>query len=190
MLPTEYIEVIGGREYHIPVDTDFKRWIKLEALLTDSRVPENELVKLALNIIFPNCKPLDLQQAVNFMLWFYRCGKDNSPHSEGGTSMLESRMPYSFKHDFDLIAAAFLELYHIDLWEIEYLHWWKFRALFSALHDCKFTEICGYRQADLYEIKSDPRRDYIEKMQEIYALPISANEIRRIEAQRRWLNGE
>ena len=37
--------------------------------------------------------------------------------------------------DNDLIYSAFKDQYSIDLQEIEYLHWWKFKAMFDALKD-------------------------------------------------------
>ena len=188
MLPTEYTETVHGEKNILPVITDFRAWMKFETLITDSRIPEDKLIPLALKILFPQKLPCDISQAVSFMLWFYRCGKD-APEDEGDTVMLESRRPYSFEHDFPYIAAAFLEKYSIDLWDIPYMHWWKFRGLFSALHDCRFTDICSYRSADMSEDMPDYRRDFLEKMQEQYVLPVSANELRRIEAQRRWLDG-
>lgn len=34
----------------------------------------------------------------------------------------------------------------------------------------------------------DYRREFLEKMQQVYALPVSANELRMIEAARRFLD--
>ena len=187
MLPTDYSESVNGREITIPVNTDFRTWMKFERLITDSRIPEDKLVITALKLIFPKRLPCDISQAVIFMLEFYRCGRE-IPESSG-TVMLESRLSYSFDHDFPMIAAAFMEKYGIDLWDIPYMHWWKFRALFSALHDCRFTEICSYRISDPYEESCEARREFIEQMQQAHALPVSVNELRRIEAQRRWLDG-
>lgn len=52
----------------------------------------------------------------------------------------------SYQHDAELIYAAFLEQYGIDLFdEKTSLHWWKFKALLSALHGTKLNEVMGYR---------------------------------------------
>ena len=57
-----------------------------------------------------------------------------------------------------------------------------------GLHDCRFTDICGWRTADISDDMPDYRREFLEKMQQVYALPVSANELRMIEAARRFLD--
>ena len=60
----------------------------------------------------------------------------------------------------------------IDLNDIEYLHWWKFHALFRGLpSSAKIVEIMGYRGTDLGRIKSKSEQERIARMKEIYALP-------------------
>lgn len=183
--PTEYTEVTDGGETVLPFRTDFICWMRFEELITDCRIPEDRLVITALRLIFP-VMPRDLSRAAMFMLWFYRCGEPPKETSESGT-MLSSRRAYSFDADFPMIAAAFYEKYGIDLWETK-MHWWKFRGLFMGLHDCRFTDICGWRTADISDDMPDYRREFLEKMQQVYALPVSANELRMIEEARRFLD--
>lgn len=184
-LPTEYTEVTDGGVTVLPLRTDFICWMRFEELITDCRIPEDRLVITALRLIFP-VMPRDLSRAAMFMLWFYRCGEPPKEAGEGG-AMLSSRRAYSFETDFPMIAAAFYEKYGIDLWETK-MHWWKFRGLFMGLHDCRFTDICGWRTADISDDMPDYRREFLEKMQQVYALPVSANELRMIEAARRFLD--
>ena len=87
----------------------------------------------------------------------------------------------SFEYDFDYINAGFMQDYKIDLFEVDFLHWWKFMSLFSALHDdCKICEIIGYRGAELKNFDKEQRKR-IREMQKIYALPddISKEEKKR-----------
>lgn len=186
--PSDYTETVNGRDFTLPFHTDFRQWMRFESLVTDSRVPEDKLIITALRMIFPHKLPSDISGAASFMLWFYRCGKA-PPENKGGNSLPESSRVYSFEDDFPMIAAAFWEKFSIDLWEVPYMHWWKFHALFSSLHDCKFTDICGYRNTVITDDMPDYRREFIEQMQAMHALPISVNEKRKIEAARRWLDG-
>ena len=79
---------------------------------------------------------------------------------------------YDFEHDDDYIYAAFMAQYHLDLQKVEYLHWWKFHALFRGLpSSAKIVEIMGYRGTDLGRIKSKSEQERIARMKEIYALP-------------------
>ena len=72
----------------------------------------------------------------------------------------------------DYINAEFRQNYGIDLFDVDYMHWWRFRSLFSALHDdCKICEIMGWRGADLSKMNKEQRK-YARKMKNLYALPI------------------
>ena len=67
--------------------------------------------------------------------------------------------------------------YHIDLQDIEGLHWWKFKALFNSLSsDCKFIKILEYRSIDLSEIQDKQQKNFYRKMKKLYALPQSLEE--------------
>lgn len=187
--PDKYSETVNGKEITIPFHTDFRQWMRFEELITDSRVNRDMVVITGLRMIFPEKLPSDFMRGALFMLWFYRGGEAPEDVSEEGSLLMDSRKIYSFDRDFGYIGAAFLEKYGIDLWDIPYMHWWKFRQLFLGLHDCRFTDICSYRGADMSEDMPDYRRDFLEQMQEQYALPVSANELRMIEAARRFLDG-
>lgn len=185
--PDEYSEDVNGSTHILPFHTDFRQWMRFEELITDSTVNRDMIIITGLRMIFPEKMPSDIARAALFMLWFYRCGEPISEENEGCTPLMDSRRIYSFEHDFGYIGAAFLEKYGIDLWDVPYMHWWKFRQLFLGLHDCRFTDICSYRSTDLSEDMPDYRRYFLEQMQQQYSLPISANELRMIEAARKYL---
>lgn len=188
--PDKYTETVNGKEISIPFHTDFRQWMRFEELITDSRVNRDMVAVTGLRMIFPEKMPSDFIRGALFMFWFYRGGEPpKEASSSEGSVLMDSRKIYSFDYDFGYIAAAFLEKYGIDLWDIPYMHWWKFRQLFLGLHDCRFTDICSYRSADLTDDMPDYRRDFLEEMQEQYALPVSANELRMVEAARRYLDG-
>ena len=71
-----------------------------------------------------------------------------------------------------MIFSAFWHDYKIDLNEIDYLHWFKFKALFEGLDDKnRFCEIMGYRAIDLNKIKDKEQKKRYRKLQRQYALP-------------------
>ena len=175
-----------------PIHTDFREWVRFESLIHDGDVPENLKLFMAVRLIFGDNVPEDINAAKDFVLWFYRGGnplpeaeeKDEDSETE---PYLESRRVYDLEYDSDYIFAAFLEQYHIDLSETS-MHWWKFRALFRGLHDCKITEIMGYRGAEITDDMPDSRKCFLLDMQEMYELPVSLAERRRIEAAQKFLN--
>lgn len=170
LLP-DHVE-IDGKKYSI--NTDFRISILFELLMQDRTILDSEKIYMALDLYYPQI-PHNLEQAVDKMLWFYRCGKDDeddsvkngSPAGSGKASMI-----YSFEHDAEYIYSAFLDQYGIDLQDIEHLHWWKFRALFKGLKDDNLIcKIMGYRSIEITNDMSDSEKKYYRKMKQIYALP-------------------
>lgn len=170
LLP-DHVE-IDGKKYSI--NTDFRISILFELLMQDRTILDSEKIYMALDLYYPQI-PHNLEQAVDKMLWFYRCGKDDEDDSVRNGSPAGSRkasMIYSFEHDAEYIYSAFLDQYGIDLQDIEHLHWWKFRALFKGLKDDNLIcKIMGYRSIEITNDMSDSEKKYYRKMKQIYALP-------------------
>ena len=79
---------------------------------------------------------------------------------------------YSYEFDDSYIYSAFLQQYTIDLQEIKYMHWWKFKALFDGLsEDTQIVKVMQYRSVNLAQIKDTERRNFYKKMKKLYALP-------------------
>ena len=117
--------------------------------------------------------PKDLKKAMEGVLWFYKCGKEEKRVKNKKTSEnSKNKHIYSFEYDADLIYSAFKDQYKLDLNEIKYLHWFKFKALFEGLKsDNKICEIMGYRAIDLSKIKDKEEKNRYRKLQREYALP-------------------
>jgi len=166
----EYVE-IDGIEYKI--NTDFRIGIMFELLIQDNTLTDMEKVEIALNLYYPEI-PHDPIQALEKILWFYRCGKEYDAESpqEGTEGTTQQQAIYSFEHDAEYIYAAFLDQYGIDLQGIEHLHWWKFRALFRGLkEDNLIVKIMGYRAIKIDDNMTDSEKKFYRRMKKIYALP-------------------
>ncbi len=174
----------GGKRY--PIHTDFREWIRFESMLTNSDVPENLKTVIGLRMIFADNVPDDILSAAEFIFWFYRGGQElKITHSED--TALESRRVYDLEYDSEYIFAAFLGQYGINLARTN-MHWWEFRALFKGLRECRMTDIMGYRGAEISDDLPESRKEFLLDMQELYELPVSLTEQRKIEAARRFLN--
>lgn len=166
----EYVE-IDGIEYKI--NTDFRIGIMFELLIQDNTLTDMEKVEIALNLYYPEI-PHDPIQALEKILWFYRCGKEYDAESpqEGTEGTTQQQAIYSFEHDAEYIYAAFLDQYGIDLQDIEHLHWWKFRALFKGLkEDNLIVKIMGYRSIKIDDNMTEAEKKFYRRMKRIYTLP-------------------
>ena len=132
--------------------------------------------KDGLELYYPE-SPNDINEAINAMLWFYECGKENIDKKKSKKSGSGKKI-YNYNYDADYIYAAFFEQYHIDLAEQE-LHWWKFSALFSALsEDCMISKIITYRVIDTKGMEKEQKAFY-NRMKRLYQLPEDISEEER-----------
>lgn len=158
----------------LKIRTDFRESIKFELLMQDTNLSEKNKVIQALKLYYYNTEQIEsFQQAINDILWFYRCGKE----IEKSTDNMEERKSktkqiYSYEFDAEFIYNSFMEQYRIDLNSIKYLHWWKFKTLLNGLNEkTQFMKILEYRAVDLAKIKDKSKKEYYRKMKKIYALP-------------------
>lgn len=162
------IEVnIDGVLYKI--NSDYRTSIIFSKLIEENDITE-ELTLKVLKLYYPVI-PKNIQQAINKIGWFYGCGIDELEKESASTSISSNKKIFDFEEDAKYIYSAFLSQYRIDLQEIEYLHWWKFKALFESLNDDnEIVKIMQYRAMDLSKIKDKEQRKFYKKMQETYKL--------------------
>lgn len=152
------------------INSDFRAMVLFELMMQDEKMPNNLKVPTAISYLYT--EPVDdIQEAVDGLLWFYACGEKKSGAGGGGSN----KRVYDFEQDAPFIYADFLKAYGIDLNSIEYLHWWKFRALFFALPDtAKMSEIIKFRCADTARMKGDEKK-YYERMKQLYRIKSTLN---------------
>lgn len=172
-LPTT-VEV-GSKTYDI--ESNFRTSILCEMLLQDREISDEQKAITMLDLYFGQSIPNDIEGAFDAIIWFYRGGDEpeqeqQEAESEQPTPPIRAQRVYDYDIDAPLIYAAFQSQYGIDLNAIEYLHWWKFLALFQSLHEDELiAKIIGYRSADLSKIKDKDTRNRYAALKRRYALP-------------------
>lgn len=160
------------------IRTDYRIWIMFEQLLLDDTINDNDKNQAVYNLLFPDVAPPQTNEAISKILDFYCCGKTGSL-IVNETSSNSRRCIYDYDVDDEYIYSAFLQQYSIDLQMVNHLHWWQYRALFKGLTDkCKISEIMSYRALDVNTVPKS-QRPFYRKMQKLYALPLSADEIEK-----------
>lgn len=173
---------INGNGYKI--NSDYRLMLKIEdIILSDNKREETGFNALSL---FYYDIPEDVGAAADRLVWFYRGGDtlEIAKQKSGRRSkQAETQKDFSWKYDWGYIYAAFLEQYSIDLIDIKYLHWWKFKALIDSLKpEHYFNEIRRCRTQKITANMSKDQKEYINKMKERYALPIPENIKKEIDA--------
>lgn len=164
---------IGETDYKI--DADFRLMAKYEqSLLTGDRGDKEAMTKIIVDTLF--CwlgnqlpKVEQLNEAIDKMWWFYRCGEPlDSRINSSGTK--HTKRLYDYDIDSALIVSAFADTYGIDLVSSK-MHWWQFKAYFAGLNEStRFVKVMSYRGMDLSQFKGKMRSFYAD-MQKMYALP-------------------
>lgn len=178
------------------INSNFRNSILFEELILNEDINKEEVQDKAIQLyykqpIIQSYRPLALQG----IIWFYSCGRSEEEETQGRKENYNSKQKniYSFKYDDEYIYSAFLDQYGIDLQDIDYLHWWKFKAMFKSLKsDNKIVEIMGYRSMDLNSIKDKEQKAFYKKMQDLYKLPeiINKDELEKQKAlEEALLNG-
>lgn len=151
--PTEY------KGYQL--NTDFRVGILLTLLMEDESVDEDIKLLVALNNLYKNKVPDDINIAVDGLTWFLSCGRSevyylNKPKDTGTTDKC-----LDFNEDALDIWGAFW-MHGVDLDEIEYMHWFKFMTAISNVGDCPLSNKISYRGTDLSKLKGDTLKYYRE----------------------------
>ena len=170
------IEISGSR---YEINSDYRISILFEMLLMDPEVPDSQKLYQGLQLYYPAI-PNDIQGAIERVLWFYRCGKELE--RETGSGRRQNPI-YSYDYDDAYIYAAFLDQYGIDLQDVAYLHWWKFKALFQGLKpDNEIVKIMGYRAMEIPNGMSREQKEHYRKMKKLYVIPLPKSEQEKISA--------
>ena len=164
---------VCGSEYAI--NTDFRTWIEFEELMLEGSKANETFARAILlcmrtQDIVKTSLPPSLEETLKALSDFYFCRTAGTQETQRSAAAGGKRL-YSFSKDASLIYAAFLQQYGIDL-AASNMHWWKFRALFSALSgDLKICSVMKIRSAELSEISDSSARSRLARLKAMYALP-------------------
>lgn len=156
----EHITVCGQA---IPIETDFRTWIRFENMMLEDHSDE---VKFKAILDVTNGIYMDIPEFMEQVLWFYQCGIIQIGKGTGRAKRI-----YDFENDQYMIYTAFRQYYNIDLSTVQ-LHWWIFKQLFLELpEESNIKKVMMYRSIRITSSMSPEQRRYYAEMKRIYALP-------------------
>ena len=176
---------IDGVDYEIY--SDFRIGILFEMLMCDREYSDSEKIMQALELYYPVI-PADVNAAVEKILWFYQGETTEYTSKSGGK---RANQIYSYEHDAEYIYAAFLDQYGINLQQVDYLHWWEFKALFKGLKsDNEIVKIMGFRAMEIDRDMSKKEQKYYRKMKEMYKIPLPKSDVEKLDEINQILMGD
>lgn len=153
----------------VPINTDFRVCLKIIQAMEDDVLMEHEKLTVLMDLLYPE-PPENTALALSQGLKFLNLDK------EADATKLNQPQVYSLEKDSSYIYTAFKSSFNIDLNDIEYLHWWKFRSLFADLgKDCFFNTLVSLRSRQQSGKLTDSEKEFVRRNPDI----ISLTEIRQ-----------
>lgn len=150
-LPTQ-IDINGAE---CEINTDFRTVLTFLAMWEDEEIPTQYKYALMADMFGVN-SPSEVWKWLN----------------EGESADVEHTAKIiDFQEDEKYIYSAFMQDHGIDLYEIPYLHWYKFKYLLEGLSDnTKLKQIMSIRATDTSQIKDSNEKERMRKLQNMYKL--------------------
>jgi hypothetical protein len=175
---------ISGREY--PIRSDFRDCLRIILAFEDNELTVMEKQLVLIDTLYQECPPKDdLRKALELGLRFLDGGGEGK---DEGTSEPAMRL-YSFRKDGDFIYSAFQQTHGIDLEAIEYLHWWKFLALFLDLgNETTFCSLVGLRKRVKTGKASKEERQAALQLGDVFDVPeVDTRSLQEKEAEQEFM---
>lgn len=170
----ELPNTVNVKGENIKVITDFREYIRLLDMLKDQEL--DALQKFAIIQQYFLDDVVADEEAISALSRFITMDTNCVEVAKTGDCGRPQEKPkknlFSYSIDYPYILSGFLRDYGIDLIDIKYMHWWKFRMLFDGLSDdTEIKQRIMYRSVDLSEIKDKEERKRIKKIQKSIQLP-------------------
>lgn len=164
--PTELI--IDNISY--PIITNFRDWIAFFDMINDDILEPKDKLVASLQW-FESDVPNDLEKAYNSLISFASAEELYSKPMQNSRKS-STKQILSYLYDSTYILGAFLQTYKINLRNIDYMHWYEFRALLDALpEDTPLKKRMSYRAINVSSIKDKAEKKRIKDIQRSIALP-------------------
>lgn len=143
------------------IKTDFRSWLNFSRIVNTKGAVVDDVDFIYTDTIPP---AENKKEAFEKLLEFFQ-PKTPLPRPIGESS---GGKVFDYEIDADLIYAAFYEQYGIDLLEIDkhghavQIHWHRFLALLSGLHNTKLNEVMSWRSWT-----GDTKTEYGKQMQKL-----------------------
>lgn len=139
LLPTS-LEV-NGNEYDIR--SDYRDIREIMIALNDVELSDTERAEVVLTIFYPELEEMptsDYQEAINKLMWFIRCGKEEKPDGKKPVKLID------WDKDFPVMVSPINHVLGKEIRAMDYLHWWTYKAAWDEISpDCLFAQVVKIR---------------------------------------------
>ncbi|OOM17222.1 bacteriophage Gp15 protein [Clostridium saccharobutylicum] len=128
----------------------------------------------AIKLYYGNIPNEIKSEAVEKMMWFYRCGKDINTEEVEST---QKEKIIDYNYDANKIYAAFRDQYRINFQKDKYMHWWEFKALIEGFkEDNEINKVMSIRATDITQVPKE-QKEYYTKLKRLAKIPLPTEEV-------------
>lgn len=138
------------------IRTDYRIGVQIQLCISDPDLSDSEKTWTALNLLYGNGIPPDLNVAINGLSWFMSCG---SPQQDQESEAVEAPL-YSFEADSGRLVSGFRRVFGIDI-SREKIHWFEFVSMLGDLGGTAFTNVIDIRSTDPSEVDKKKRAEFM-----------------------------
>lgn len=161
---------VDGKAYRIY--TDYRDWLRFYDMQEDDGLSKREKLLLMLEWYIDKPPLSCLEEALEALIGFATRSEEQPEQRQEHSGRKTTDRVLSWQYDAAYVYAAFLSVYHMDLQQVEQMHWHLFLGLFDALPDeTPIKQRMGYRSVNLAEIKDKKERLRIRKIQDRIRIP-------------------
>lgn len=163
-----------NKEKFLLQTTNFRDYLKFFDVVNEKGIDEESKYIFLIEQFYKEPQKItDFVGAIEGLLAFLNA--ENSYYDEFKEIVIEEdnedKQLISFKQDAGILYASFLQFYGIDLREIEYMHWWKFKLLLDNIDEnSQIAKVISIRACNLSSIKDKEERKRIRKLKQLYAI--------------------
>ena len=160
MYPTE-LEA-NGRIYKI--NTDYRVALACFKAIEDSEINDTERAIAIITLLLgKNVRYKDYEICLNKCAIYLRCGKEENDNID--------EIDMDYLQDESYIRTSIRQCYHLNINNIEYMHWWEYNELIEGLtEETVLNKIRFLRSYDLSDEKDEKRKREIQKAKNQVAL--------------------
>ncbi|MEG2272971.1 MAG: Gp15 family bacteriophage protein [Acinetobacter sp.] len=150
----------------LDIRTDFKTWIAFETMLQNpyNLLSEIETRNDCVELIYKE-KPSNYEVAFLELISF------NNMYMDISGDDVPKECLFDWVCDGASVYSAFMKTYGIDLITLDYMHWWKFKALFRDIdQNTQLSNAIYYRGIDLSKEKDPKRRSELAKIKSKFVI--------------------
>jgi hypothetical protein len=171
----EFININGET---FAINADFRNILRIFAMMKDGNIADMKKILKLRDWFIDSDKIIESSEVIRVFGEFINPETAANQGQNGAYPEVQEKRQFCYEFDSEEIYTSFLSEYKIDLFECEFLHWYKFKMMLENLSEASsFKKKIALRFIDLNDFsRENPRFSEILQAYESVQLPYEYND--------------